>query len=45
MPRFPLHLTPEEHATLKRRAEAADMSIHAYLKALALDGKLPKRTK
>lgn len=45
MPTFPLKLTPDEHATLKRRADAADLSIHAYLKALALDGKLPKKSK
>jgi len=47
MPTFPLKLSKDEHATLKRRAEATGLSIHAYLKALALDGTLPKakRTK
>lgn len=40
---FPFVLTLDEHETLKRRAKAADMTIHNYLKSVAIDGKLPKR--
>lgn len=42
---FPLILTLDEHETLKRRAKAAGLGIAAYLKALGIDGKLPKKAK
>lgn len=45
MPTFPLILTKEEHATLKRRASEANLSINKFLKSIAIDGKLPKSRK
>jgi len=39
---FNLHLTEEQHAQLKRRADAAGLSMHSYIVALAINGKLPK---
>lgn len=45
MPTFPLHLTYEEHAAIKRRADAAGLSINRYVKAMSIDGKLPKKGK
>ena len=40
MPTFPLRLTPEEHAAIKRRADAAGLSINKYIKTVSIDGKI-----
>ena len=42
---YPLKLTPDEHATIKRRAAAADLSIQKFVKYMAIDGSLPKPKK
>lgn len=42
---YPLKLTPDEHATIKRRAAAADLSIQKFVRYMALDGSLPKPRK
>lgn len=42
---YPLKLTPDEHATIKRRAAAADLSIQKFVRYMALDGSLPKARK
>lgn len=42
---FPLHLTPDQHATLKRRAKAKDMSMHAYAVSILTNGKAGRKPK
>lgn len=43
--RVNLDFDPEQHATVKRRASSAGLSMHAYIVHMSVDGKLPKRHK
>lgn len=42
---FPLRLTDEELATLRRRAKASGYSMQKFARYMALDGSLPKSRK
>ena len=43
--RFPLTLTIEERNTLKRRADAAGLSMHAYAVSVLTNGKVNHKRK
>lgn len=42
---FPLRVTDEELATLRRRANASGLSMQKFAKYMVLDGSLPKKSK
>jgi len=37
---YPVKYTVDEHATVKRRADAAGLSLQKYIKAMTIDGKV-----
>lgn len=42
---FPLKLTPVQHATIKRRAEAVGLPMYKYILAMSIDGRVNKKPK
>ena len=42
---FPLELSMEEHATLRRRAGEAGLSMHAYCVSILTNGKVNHKRK
>lgn len=42
---FPLQLTPDQHAAIKRRAEAAKLPMYKYIIELCTTGKINTKKK